>query len=367
MPVLSSEDVLKKIAHIEDPAFGRPLLELGLVTDVNVSDAGVSMKVRLSAPSDAAKAAVEKNMTDALASAGVINITWDLQIPMRELTSEDPIPGVRNVILVMSGKGGVGKSTCAANLALALKRAGARVGVLDADIYGPSVPIMFGVDGGASSSDGVHIEPLERFGIKLMSVGFLIDPKQAVIWRGPMLNTALKQFLKDVNWGQLDYLVIDLPPGTGDVAMSVTAACKVTGAVVVTTPQDVALQDVYRSVSMCEKIPGGLPILGVIENMSYFVDSVGVKHELFGSGGGEKIAEFAKAPLLGKIPLEPAIREWGDKGTPIVQSAPESETAKAFAKIADEISMRIAVDAFKRAGSKKAPATEGPTRLKIVR
>src|SRR6185295_6053932 len=265
-------------------------------------------------------------------------------------------PGVRNVILVMSGKGGVGKSTVAANLALALLRAGARVGLLDADIYGPSVPTMLGVEGHPSSADGVHIEPLERFGLKLMSIGFLVDdPKQAIVWRGPMLNGALTQFLRDVAWGKLDYLVLDLPPGTGDVALTLAQKVKVTGAVVVTTPQEVALVDVYKAVSMCEKL--SIPILGVVENMSFFVDTAGVRHDLFGKGGGAKVAELAKAPLLAQIPIEQSVREWGDKGTPIVQAAPDSTAAKAFAALAEELASRIALVHFQRTGG-KAPATE---------
>ena len=190
---------------------------------------------------------------------------------------------MKNIILVMSGKGGVGKSTCATNLALALKRAGHRVGLLDADIYGPSIPTMLGVMGRPVSSDGKTIDPLERFGVKLMSIGFLLeDPKAAVIWRGPMLHGALQQFLNDVNWGELDFLVLDLPPGTGDVALTLSQRVKVTGAVVVTTPQQVATDDVFKSVSMCQKV--NIPVLGVVENMSYFIDPAGLRHELFGKG-----------------------------------------------------------------------------------
>jgi ATP-binding protein involved in chromosome partitioning len=241
---------------------------------------------------------------------------------------------VKNVILVMSGKGGVGKSTCATNLALALKRAGHRVGLLDADIYGPSIPTMLGVMGRPVSSDGKTIDPLERFGVKLMSIGFLLeDPKAAVIWRGPMLHGALQQFLNDVNWGELDFLVLDLPPGTGDVALTLSQRVKVTGAVVVTTPQQVATDDVFKSVSMCQKV--NIPVLGVVENMSFFIDPAGLKHELFGKGGGQAVADFAHAPLLGQVPIDQSVREWGDKGTPVVQAAPESSVAQAFIAIAE--------------------------------
>jgi ATP-binding protein involved in chromosome partitioning len=254
----------------------------------------------------------------------------------RKIRPDDPMPGVKNVVLVMSGKGGVGKSTTATNLAMALARAGYRVGLLDADIYGPSIPTMFGVSGRPVSLDGKTIEPLSRFGVKLMSIGFLLeDPKAAVVWRGPMLHGALLQFLKDVNWGELDWLVLDLPPGTGDVALTLSQRVGITGAVMVTTPQPVATDDVYKAVSMCQKV--NIPILGVVENMSYFVDSAGVRHELFGKGGGAAVAEHAKAPLLGQVPIDQGVREWGDKGAPIVQSAPDSAPARCFAAIAERL------------------------------
>ncbi len=265
----------------------------------------------------------------------------DQHFPAREIGPDDPVPGVKHVILVMSGKGGVGKSTVASNLALALSRMGHAVGLLDADIYGPSVPTMFGITG-QPQSDGKQIQPLERFGVKLMSIGFLLeDPKSAVVWRGPMLQGALLQFLKDVNWGKLDFLLLDLPPGTGDVALTLAQKIKSTGAVIVTTPQEVALQDVYKSVSMAQKV--GIPLLGVVENESFFIcDGCDKRHELFGSGGGQSIADFAKAPLLGQIPLHPSVRQWGDAGTPVVQAAPESETAKAFVAVATKLVENLA-------------------------
>jgi ATP-binding protein involved in chromosome partitioning len=263
-------------------------------------------------------------------------LTPPRELPARAVGPDDPLPQVKNVVLVMSGKGGVGKSSVACNLAMALSRAGWRTGLLDADIYGPSIPTMLGVSGRPVSVDGKSIEPLARFGIKLMSIGFLLeDPKAAVIWRGPMLHGALQQFMKDVTWGELDFLVMDLPPGTGDVALTLSQKVKVTGAVMVTTPQAVATDDVYKSVSMCKKV--GIPILGVVENMSWFIDSAGVRHELFGKGGGEAVAQFAEAPLLGQIPLDPSVREWGDKGTPVVQAAPQGTASQAFTAIAERV------------------------------
>ncbi len=246
------------------------------------------------------------------------------------------MPGVKNVVLVMSGKGGVGKSTVAANLALALSRGGHRVGLIDADLYGPSVPTLFGITG-QPLSDGNKIQPLARFGIKLMSIGFLLeDPTSAVVWRGPMLHGALVQFLKDVDWGELDYLLLDLPPGTGDIALTLAQRVRTNGAVIVTTPQEVALQDVYKAVNMCHKV--GIPITGVVENESYFIcDGCDKRHELFGSGGGEKVAELSGAPLIGQIPLHAEVRKWGDAGTPIVQASPASAIAKFFVAVADRL------------------------------
>ena len=261
--------------------------------------------------------------------------------PPHAHSQPEAMPGVKHVVLVMSGKGGVGKSTVATNLSLALARAGHRVGLLDADIYGPSIPTMLGVTGRPVSLDGKTIEPLTRFGLKMMSIGFLLeDPKQAIVWRGPMLHGALNQFLGDVNWGELDFLLLDLPPGTGDVALTLSQRVRATGAVIVTTPQPVATDDVYKSVSMCKKV--SIPVLGVVENMSYFVDSAGVRHEIFGKGGGQAIADFAEAPLLGQVAIDQSVRECGDKGTPVVQSAPESAPAQSFAKIAETLVETIA-------------------------
>lgn len=353
---------------VVDPTFEKTLGTLGTLRDVSVSAGVAHVTVQVSTPSEQVKHQIEDGLRAAANKLGLatVEVKWDVRVPTREATSTDPIPEVRNVILVMSGKGGVGKSTCAANLALALRRAGTRVGLLDCDIYGPSVPTMLGISGNPVSKDGKRILPLERFGLKLMSIGFLLeDPKQAIVWRGPMLHGALQQFVSDVDWGPLDYLVLDLPPGTGDVALSISQKLKITGVVMITTPQEVALADVYKGVSMCQKL--NLPIIGVVENMSYFIDSAGVKHHLFGEGGGEKVAEFAKAPLLGKVPIEQKVREWGDLGTPVVQAAPGSPAAQAFTDIADKLAETIAQEHFARGGGDKAPADKGPKRLKILR
>lgn len=289
------------------------------------------------------------------------------EVPGRPIAPNDPVPGAKNIVLVMSGKGGVGKSTVAANLALALNRAGYRVGLLDADIYGPSVPTMLGITG-QPMSDGQKIQPLQRFGVKLMSIGFLLeDNKAAVVWRGPMLQGAVVQFLKDVAWGELDFLLLDLPPGTGDVALTLSQQVRSSGAVMVTTPQDVALQDVYKAVSMNQKV--GIPITGVIENQSYFIcDGCEKKHFLFGEGGGQKIAEMAGAPLLGQLPLDPTVRQWGDAGTPVVQAAPQSSIAQAFQKIAEELVERLAEANRSSAGAPTIDRSGGVNRhLPITR
>lgn len=361
------EAVQQAIEQVEDPMFGKSLETLGTVDRVSVEAGRVSARVRISSPSEELRKELKRRIDEALGAIGVTftEIEWQVQVPTRETLSTDPIPQVRNVILVTSGKGGVGKSTVATNLALALRRMGTRVGLLDADLYGPSLPTMLGIEGNPVSKDGEKILPLERFGLKLMSIGFLLeDPKQAVIWRGPMLHQALQQFISGVDWGELDYLILDMPPGTGDVALTIAQKMQLTGAIVVTTPQEVALQDVYKSVSMCVKL--NVPILGVIENMSFFVDSAGVTHELFGSGGGQAIADFAKAPLLGQVPIDPLVREWGDQGHPVVQAAPSSAAARVFAAIADTLAERVAKEHFDRQGGDKAPPSEGPKRLRIL-
>jgi ATP-binding protein involved in chromosome partitioning len=360
------ESARAALESVIDPLTQKTLGELKLVRRADVVGAAVHAEIELFSHATTAREAIERAAREKLAALGVssVELTFTANVRTRQVSGEDPCPEVKNVVLVMSGKGGVGKSTVAANLTMALHRAGARVGLLDADVYGPSVPTMLGVQGRPVSADGKLIEPLERFGVKLMSIGFLLDdPKSAVVWRGPMLHGALQQFLRDVNWGRLDYLILDLPPGTGDVSLTLSQQVKATGAVVVTTPQEVALADVYKSISMCQKL--GIPVLGVVENMSWFIDPAGQKHEIFGRGGGQKAAEYAKAPLLGQIPIDPSVREWGDNGTPVVQAQPNSSIAAAFRALAERLSDKITTDLHAAYGG-TAPA-EGPKRLKIVR
>jgi ATP-binding protein involved in chromosome partitioning len=248
------------------------------------------------------------------------------------------LPGVRHVIAVASGKGGVGKSTVAANLALALARSGAKVGLMDADIYGPSIPIMFGVP--CPVDQQTTPLPLERHGIKLMSIGFVVPPERAVIWRGPMVDRALRQFLGDLDWGTLDYLVLDLPPGTGDAQLTLSQNAPLTGAVIVTTPQDVALVDARKGLAMFNEVR--VPILGIVENMSYFTGDDGKRYELFGHGGGERLAAMAGVPFLGGLPIDPRVAVCGDSGEPIVSKHPDAPVSRAYADLAGSVARQLA-------------------------
>lgn len=259
------------------------------------------------------------------------------------------LPDIRSVIAVASGKGGVGKSTVSANLALALSALGSSVGLMDADIYGPSVPIMMGL--GVVDQTTTPL-PLEKYGLKLMSMGFIVPPEQAVIWRGPMVHKAVSDFLMRVEWGKLDYLVIDLPPGTGDAQLTLTQTAPLTGAVIVTTPQDVALIDARKGLEMFRQVK--VPVLGIVENMSYFESAPGQRHYLFGKGGGQKMAQEAGVPFLGEVPIDPRVTECGDQGEPIVRRFPESPVAKAYVKLAET----VAAEATKAAEQEQLPRVD---------
>jgi ATP-binding protein involved in chromosome partitioning len=266
------------------------------------------------------------------------------------------LPAVKNIILVGAGKGGVGKSTVAVNLAVALAKHGASVGLLDADFYGPSIPMMTGLsDQRPVSPDGKRLEPLEALGMKVMSLGFLVEPDQALIWRGPMLHGALQQMMRDVNWGALDYLVLDLPPGTGDVVLTVSQSIRAAGAVLVTTPQDVALADVVRAKQMFDKV--NIPVLGIVENMSQFVcPHCHTATPIFHHGGGRRAAELFKIPFLGEIPLELRVRVGGDQGRPVVAAYPDSPEAEAFMSVARAVAGRVSVANAPRAPAAPIPA-----------
>jgi len=341
---ISDDELLRTIRLVRDPYTAQSLEQLGISVELKRS-AGSDLQVELTLPRPlrASRDDWSRNIHQALQAVGqdlALTVKTTLNVAARTLADGDPSPTIKQMVLVMSGKGGVGKSTVAANLALAFKRMGAKVGLLDADIYGPSVPTLFKVNG-PPTGNGDKILPIEKYGIGLMSIGFLLeDAKSAVIWRGPMLAGALKQFLQDVAWGELDYLILDLPPGTGDIALSLSQMVRSSGAVIVTTPQEVALQDVYKAVTMNQKV--GITNLGVVENYSYFVcDGCQKRHELFGAGGGAKVAELAEAPLIGQLPMHESVREWSDAGMPVVEALPDSPAAQAFLEVAERLGARI--------------------------
>ncbi len=350
---ITRDQVLEALTGVHEPNMDKPITQLDMIQNVEVDGDKVQLAIELATHGEGVQNALRKAVSDSVSAKGAkeVEITWSTRVRGRDVGEDDPVPEAANVVVVMSGKGGVGKSTVAANMALALSRLGASVGLLDADMYGPSVPTMLGTMARPSSEDGKSLEPVERFGLKMMSIGFLLeDPREAIVWRGPMLHGALMQFLKDVHWGKLDYLFLDLPPGTGDIPLTLSQKLQVTGALIVTTPQDVALQDVYKSVSMCEKVH--IPVLGVVENQSYFVcDGCGKRHEIFGTGGGKKVADMANAPILAQIPMDGACREAGDAGTPVVLSHPETPSGLALRDAAEALGIRIASYHAERGGT----------------
>jgi len=345
MSAPSVADVLAALSKVNDPELNRDLVSAGMIKDLKLDGGNVSLKVELTTPACPVKDVIKKDVEKAVRSvAGVtdVAVTMGAQVRSSKIGAQDLIPKVKNVILVGAGKGGVGKSTVAVNLAVGLSRFGAKVGLLDADFYGPSVPLMTGVKGRPVSKDGKTLETLTAHGIQVMSIGFLVDPDQAVIWRGPMLHGAVIQLLRDVNWGELDYLVLDLPPGTGDLVLTLAQNVRAAGAVLVTTPQDVSLSDVLKAKLAFDKL--NVPILGVVENMSAFVcPHCHEKTAIFDEGGGQKFAGAVGIPFLGKVPLDLAIRVAGDAGTPIVANAPESEQAKSLLEVASRVAGRVSM------------------------
>jgi len=344
--MVTPQQILEELKKVKYPGFTRDIVSFGMIRDIEVGSAGVNV---LLAPTTAHEETVQQ-IRDAVAATvsaipGVRAVHVTLSAPeqpqRRGPTGPLGVPGVRHVIAVASGKGGVGKSTVAVNLALALADLGHRVGLLDADVYGPSVPLMLGLRERPRSTEDRRIIPLERFGLKVISLGLFIDDQTPVIWRGPMINKLLTQFLRDVEWGELDYLVLDLPPGTGDAQLTITQQVPLTGGVIVTTPQDVALLDVRRGVTMFQQV--NAPVLGVVENMSYHICSgCGARAELFGHGGGERMAQEFGVPFLGEIPLVREIRAAGDTGKPIVAADPQHPQSQAFRAIAERIVVEIA-------------------------
>jgi ATP-binding protein involved in chromosome partitioning len=342
--------VLEALRPIVDPDFGRSIVDLGFVKNIAVDGSSVSFEIELTTPACPVKAEFEQAARERVVGLdGVenVDVTMTSNTRGRNLSAAGPkseiLPGVKNTIAVASGKGGVGKSTTAVNLALALSQAGAAVGVMDADVYGPSLPLLTGVTGRPRTQEK-RIFPHEGYGLKLMSIGFLVTDDSPVIWRGPMVHGLVSQFLSEVEWGELDYLVIDdMPPGTGDAALTLTQSAPLSGAVIVTTANDLSLIDARKGLKMFEKVQ--VPVLGIIENMSYFTppDLPDRKYYIFGEGGGRRTAEELGVDFLGEIPIDPRIVEGGDAGRPIVVDAPESEAAKAFVDLAGELARKLAV------------------------
>lgn len=324
---MTEQDILKALSNVQEPDLGKDLVTLNMVRDIVINGDEVSFTVVLTTPACPMKDMMQKACVNAVQllvnKSAKVQVNFTANTSTGRKTGEQVLPGVKNIIAVVSGKGGVGKSTVSANLALALAAGGASVGLMDADIYGPSVPIMFGVRGQRPlmQDDGTgkgQIVPLERFGIKLMSIGLLVDDKNAVVWRGPMASSAIRQFITDVAWGQLDYLVIDMPPGTGDIHLTMVQTVPVTGVVVVTTPQSVALADAKKGIAMFGQAQIKVPIIGLVENMSWFTPAElpENKYYIFGKDGGRRLAEEYEIPFLGQIPLVQSIREGGDSGVP---------------------------------------------------
>lgn len=346
---LTDENILAALGGVKDPEIGRDLVSLGMVKSVAIDGSVVDLTVELTTPACPLKAKIESDIGDALVALGasLVRVDWTSNVK-RSFggPAADLIPGVRNTIAVASGKGGVGKSTVSVNLAVSLAREGARVGLLDADITGPNVPLMMGTQGAHVTGTAGRPNPVIAHGVKMMSIQYFLKPDQAVIWRGPLIHSAISQFLRDVDWGELDYLVIDLPPGTGDAALSLSQLIPLTGAVIVTTPQEVSLLDARKAVAMFNKV--NVRTLGVIENMSGFVcPGCGSEHDIFGSGGGAKIARELGLDVLGRIPIEPGVRAGGDAGVPITSTqypgGDDSAATRALREVARVVAGRVSM------------------------
>lgn len=351
MSVPTQDQVLDALRVVQDPDLRRDIVALDFVKRVVIGEDGrVAFDIELTTPACPVKDLLKAQAHEAVAALpGVTAVDIVMTSSVRSSGAvagqRQPLTGVKNIIAVGAGKGGVGKTTMAVNLALALAQRGGRVGLLDADIYGPNVPIMLGVQA-PLETDGQKIVPIERHGIWTVSMGFLAGDSDPVIWRGPMLHGVLRQFLQDVAWPALDYLVVDMPPGTGDVALSLSQHTPVSGAVVVTTPQTVSVADSRRAIQMYRKL--NIPVLGLVENMSYFTcPSCGQETDLFGRGGGKRLAEELSVPFLGAVPMAEPVRAAGDVGTPIVLSAPDHVVAQAIAAVAEQVAAQVSIQAFR--------------------
>ncbi len=342
---ITEDAVVDALRQVQDPELLRDLVSLNMVQDVVVDGDSVSLTIVLTTPACPLRDTIEQDVEAALQGIGAqsIALEWSAHVPtFNPAPGQTEIPGVKNIIAIASNKGGVGKSTLATNIAIALAQAGAAVGLIDADITGPNLPRMFGLPAGfqQDSERGLHV--VERHGVKMVSLGFLIPPGSPVVWRGPMIGSGVRQLIHDVQWGELDYLLIDLPPGTSDASMSMAQEAPIAGAIIISTPQAVALEDAEKAVTMFEKL--NVPVFGIVENMSYFItpDS-GQRIEIFGHGGAQDAADDLAIDFLGEVPLEQDVREGGDSGRPIVVEHPESAAAQAFTAIAHKVAAKVSV------------------------
>ena len=364
MQTVEPSAVMEALRAVRDPDLGRDIVSLGFVKDLRIDAGQVSFAVELTTPACPVKDQLRDQAEAAVAALpGVAGVSVEMTANVRAAASPEagraPIPGIRNVVAVGAGKGGVGKTTVAVNLALALSRCGGRVGLIDADVYGPNVPIMLGVSA-QLETDGKKIRPAVKHGIPVVSMGFLTKDETPIIWRGPMLHGVVQQFFREVRWDELDYLVVDMPPGTGDIALSLSQTTPVSGAVVVTTPQTVSLADSRRAVAMYRKL--NVPVLGLVENMSHFAcPGCGRESDIFGKGGGEATAEAIDVPFLGRIPICQPIREGGDSGNPIVMSESDSPAARAFRDVAERTAAEVSIAALGRADAAAGAPTESAT------
>ncbi len=352
--MLDTKSILEVLRPVQDPELQKSLVELNMIRNVAVEGSKVSFTLVLTTPACPLREFIVEDCQNAvkqLPGVESVEVEVTAETPQQKsLPDRQSVPGVKNIIAVSSGKGGVGKSSVAVNIAVALAQKGSKVGLLDADIYGPNAPNMLGLSSAKvmvkQGEQGEVLEPAFNYGVKLVSMAFLIDPDQPVIWRGPMLNSIIRQFLYQVDWGELDYLIVDMPPGTGDAQLTLAQAVPMAGAVIVTTPQTVSLLDARRGLKMFQQL--GINVLGIVENMSYFVppDMLDKSYDLFGSGGGEKTAQELNVPLLGCVPLEISLREGGDRGIPIVVAEPESSSAIALVKISEQVAAKVSIAAF---------------------